>query len=144
MRLALRLTGDWFAAEDVASETFARVFARWSKVRGLEYREAWTMRVASNLAIDAVRRHGRLDRGFDSEAEVADPAEVAVLRVGLVAALAALPKSQREAVVLRYLADLPETDVAEVLGIAPGTVKSHLHRARSALGRRWDPELGGA
>lgn len=144
MRLALRLTGDWFVAEDVASEAFARAFARWSMVSGLEYREAWVMRVASNLAIDSIRRHRRRDRGFDSSGEVTDPAEVAMLRVGLAAALAALPKSQREAVVLRYLVDLPEAEVAAVLGIAPGTVKSHLHRARSAMGRRLDLEAEGA
>lgn len=110
MRVALRLTGDWFVAEDVASGAFARAFARWRAVSSLAYREAWVMRVASNLAIDVARR-SRV--GFETvEGEVADPAETAVLRVSLAAALGGLPQSQREAVVLRYLADLPEAEVA--------------------------------
>ena len=55
-RLAQRMTGDRTAAEDVAAEAFARAFARWEKVGRLDYREAWVLRVASNLAIDLARR----------------------------------------------------------------------------------------
>ena len=144
MKVALRLTGDWFVSEDVSAEAFARAFARWPTVGGLEYRDAWVMRVASNLAVDVVRRRRRFARNLGAAGDAADPAEVAVLRVGLAAALAALPKSQRDAVVLRYLADMSEADVASVLGVAPGTVKSHLHRARVALGGRADLDMEGA
>lgn len=141
MRVALRLTGDWFVAEDVASEAFARAFARWRSVSGLAYRDAWVMRVASNLAIDVARRS---PVGLETaEGEVADPAETAVLRVSLAAALGGLPQSQREAVVLRYLADLPEAEVSEALGVATGTVKSHLHRARVALRAQFGLDMEG-
>lgn len=144
MRVVLRLTGDWFVAEDITAETFARAFARWSTVCKLDYRDAWVMRVASNLAIDVVRRRRGPARLLHSPSgEVADPADIAALRISLAAAVAALPKSQREAVVLRYLADMSETDVAAVLGIANGTVKSHLHRARSALGSKLDLDMEG-
>lgn len=145
MRLVLRLTGDWFVAEDITAEAFARAFARWSTVGDLGYRDAWVMRVASNLAIDVVRRRRGPARMFHAPAgvDVADPADVAALRISLAAAVAALPKSQREAVVLRYLADLSEADVAAVLGVATGTVKSHLHRARSTLGSKLDLDLEG-
>jgi hypothetical protein len=65
-----------------------------------------------------------------------DRAEQQVLRLALAAALAKLPRRQREAVVLRYLADLPERDVAAALGISPGTVGAHVHRGLAAL-RQW-------
>lgn len=144
MRLSLRLTGDWFASEDVTAEAFARAFSRWPTVRGLEYRDAWVMRVASNLAIDVVRRRRGPARPLQQLAgEVTDPAEVAVLRMSLATALAALPKSQREVAVLRYIADLSEADVAAALGVAAGTVKSQLHRARSALGKSFDFDMEG-
>jgi RNA polymerase sigma-70 factor, ECF subfamily len=139
MRVAVRLTGDWFVAQDVTAEAFARAFARWRTVAGLAYRDAWVMRVASNLAIDAVRRRARPFHHGDTE--VADPAELAALRVSLAAALEALPRSQRDAVILRYLADLPEAEVGEVLGVATGTVKSHLHRARIALRDQFDLDM---
>lgn len=135
LRVGQRLTGNRQAAEDIAAEAFARAYARWSKVGTLPYRDAWVLRVASNLAIDAARRRTGVP-GADQEAEVVDFADVIALRTTLVSALAALSRSQREAVVLRYLIDLPEDEVAVALGIRPGTVKSHLHRAVATLRRQ--------
>jgi RNA polymerase sigma factor (sigma-70 family) len=62
-----------------------------------------------------------------------DEAESVALRQALVAALRRLPTRQREAVVLRYLADMSEADVGLALGIRQGTVKTHLHRGLAAL-----------
>ena len=139
LRMAQRMTGDRTAAEDVAAEAFARAFARWGKVATLPYREAWVMRVAANLAIDQTRRR-RLPPAPVPVA--ADPADQVALRLSLAEALRHLPKAQRDAIVLRYLADLSEEDIARALGVRPGTVKSHLHRARQTLARRLgtDPE----
>lgn len=139
LRVGQRLTGNRQAAEDVATEAFARAYARWSKVGSLTYRDAWVLRVATNLGIDAARR--RLTApALDQEAEVLDFADVIALRTTLVAALAALSRSQREAVVLRYLIDLSEDEVASALGIRPGTVKSHLHRAVTTLRSKIPPD----
>ena len=55
------------------------------------------------------------------------------MRVALVAALVGLPRRQRETIVLRYLCDLPEADVARALGVSAGTVKTHIHRALATL-----------
>lgn len=132
LRIGQRLTGTRQASEDIAAEAFARAYARWAKVAELPYRDAWVLRVATNLAIDAARR----PRSFpvaDQDSEVLDFADVIAVRTTLVAALATLSRSQREAVVLRYLIDLPEDEVAIALGVRPGTVKSHLHRAIAAL-----------
>lgn len=143
LRVARRMTGDHATAEDVAAEAFARAFARWSKLKPLPHREAWLLRVASNVAIDLFRRRPLQTLAAPTTGAQADPGEVVVLRASLVEALRALPKRQREAVVLRYLADLSEADVAAALGVKPGTVKSQLHRARRSLVDRLgtDPEV---
>jgi RNA polymerase sigma-70 factor (ECF subfamily) len=139
IRLAQRMTGDRATAEDIAAESFARAFARWEKVASLPYREAWVMRVAANLAIDLTRRR-RLP--LAPAPVTPDPADQVALRLSLAEALRHLPKAQRDAIVLRYLADLSEEEIARAMGVRPGTVKSHLHRARQTLARRLgtDPE----
>jgi RNA polymerase sigma factor (sigma-70 family) len=95
------------------------------------------LRVVTNLAIDAYARR---------KVPLADSAPIgledaAVLRVTLAQALRALPARQRDAVVLRYLVDMSEADTAEALGVAPGTVKSHLSRAVTHLRRVLGPTL---
>jgi DNA-directed RNA polymerase specialized sigma24 family protein len=62
--------------------------------------------------------------------------EAATTHVALVAALRALPKRQREAIVLRYLADLSEAQVSAALGVSAGSVKTHLHRGMARLAER--------
>src|SRR5580704_2890754 len=83
-----RLTGIRVEAEDVTAEAFARAFARWRKVGALPYREAWVLRVASNLAIDLARRNSRHQPPV-RRPEFADPADLVALRTTLVHALAA-------------------------------------------------------
>jgi RNA polymerase sigma-70 factor (sigma-E family) len=140
-RHALRLVGNRALAEDLAAEALARTYARWRRVRSLDYRDAWILRVVTNLAIDSyAKRQVPLDDATPLELE-----DAAVLRVTLAQALRALPARQRDAVVLRYLVDMSEADTAEALGVAPGTVKSHLNRAvghlRRALGPTLDPRF---
>ncbi|MGH9120675.1 MAG: sigma-70 family RNA polymerase sigma factor [Acidimicrobiales bacterium] len=109
---------------------FDAFFARSPRVRNLPHREAWVLRTVTNLAIDAARR----SRAPGSRVvQRIDPAELVALRVTLVEALRALPRRQREAMVLRYLADFPEGEVCAALGVRVGTVKSHLNRGRAAL-----------
>jgi RNA polymerase sigma-70 factor (sigma-E family) len=136
-RHALRLVGDRALAEDVAAEALTRTFVRWRRVRLLEYRDAWVLRVVTNLAIDSYAK-----RAVPSDATVPLGLEdAAVLRVTLAQALRALPARQRDAVVLRYLVDMSEAETAQALGVAPGTVKSHLNRAVAHLRRVLGPTL---
>lgn len=131
---AMRIVANRGAAEDVAAEALTRAYARWSRVRTLPYREGWVMRVAINVAIDAVRR-----RPVTVTVPVTEgPEDLATLRVGLLEAMRVLPKKQRSVIALRFLSDLSEAEVALTLGMAVGTVKSHTHRALAALRR----ELG--
>lgn len=136
-RVALRLLGDRGAAEDVASEAMARAYARWSQLCETDHADAWVLRVATNLALDAARR------GYPHPPvpEPVDVAEVATLRTALVVALRALPRRQREVVALRYLAGMSESSVAHVLHLAEGTVKSHAHRGLAALRGRLGEEV---
>jgi RNA polymerase sigma-70 factor (sigma-E family) len=135
--VAYRILGHPQEAEDAAAEAFARAHADWSRVGELAHVDAWVLRVASNVAIDVVRRRRR--RAVDSLTAIADAAvvgndpEAAVDHVLLVAALIRLPRRQREVLVLRYLGDLREADVAECLGCSVGTVKAHAHRGLATL-----------
>ena len=129
VRAARRLTGDPWIAEDVAVEALAKAHARWSRVGSLAWRDAWVLKVASREALHHLRRRPpapALDHDRDESDDV-------VLRVALAAALTSLPRRQRETIVLRYLCDLPEADVALALGVSAGTVKTHLHRALATL-----------
>ena len=139
-RLAHRVLGEHAAAEDVAAEACARAYASWRRVGELSYREAWVLRVAANLAIDLVRRKPR----YANSSHRTDMEDVIALRITLAAALKKLPRRQREAVVLRHLGGLPEADVAELLGISSGSVKTHLSRGLAALRTRLGDEFGEA
>jgi RNA polymerase sigma factor (sigma-70 family) len=138
--MAYRILGDVGRSEEIASEALARAYARWSKLSTVDYVDAWVLRVTVNLAIDVTRRR---------PPPVVAPtpgdagAELAVLRLALVEALRSLPPRQREAIALRYLADLRETDVAEALGISLGSVKTHVHRGLDTLRRRMGSDRAG-
>ena len=132
VRLANRLLGDRAAAEDVAAEALARAYARWPKVSGLPYRDGWVLKVATNLAIDRLRR-----RPLDLTPPPSEVFEDAVhLRLALNAALLTLAPRQRQAVALRYLGGLSDREVALALGISLGSVKTHIHRGLTGLRSR--------
>jgi RNA polymerase sigma factor (sigma-70 family) len=136
VRLANKLLRDRAAAEDVAAEALARTYARWSKVSALPYRDGWVLKVATNLAIDRLRR-----RPPDVRPVAADDFEDGVeLRLALNAALLTLAPRQREAVALHYLGGLSDREVAQALGISLGSVKTHIHRGIKCLRAR----LGGS
>lgn len=129
-RLAVRIVVDEATAEDVAAEALARAWLHWRRVRGLPWRDAWVLRVTTNLAIDVVRRK---PPAVARTTPAADLADAAATRMALAAALRALPRRQRQVVVLRHLAEWPELDVARALHLRPGTVRAHLHRGMTAL-----------
>ncbi len=134
-RLTLQLyayTNDLGQAEDVVQEAFCRALARWSRICAYDDPVGWVRRVAWNLATSRyrqLRRHASFvlsQRGEPAPAPNPD-------HVALATALATLPANHRQAVVLHYLADMKITEIAEVCGVAVGTVKAWLHRGRTAL-----------
>jgi RNA polymerase sigma-70 factor (sigma-E family) len=137
-RVAYRLLGNRPEAEEVAQEALARAFARWRTVAGHD--EPWVARVAINLAISRTRRR-RPTVAFDETLDAVRRGDdtLAVERLALAAALRELPTRQRQVVALRYLADLPEAEVASVLRISRGSVKQHAHRGLARLRRSLAP-----
>lgn len=148
-RLYPRLVGalglhcrDQWVAEELAQETLARAWQHWADVRAMESPEAWAFRVAFNLAASrfrrlAAERRARARLGADEPAPPADLADVQAVR----AAVAELPSRQRAALVLRYFADLSIADTAEILGCAPGTVKSLCSHALDHLRQHFAVDL---
>ena len=137
-QLAFRLLGNRHDAQDAASEALARALSDWRRVSELPNLRAWVLRVTGNVAIDMLRRR-RAIPDTEAVAEALSGVLAGVedpdARMALGAALAALPRRQLEVVVLRYLVDLPEEEVAASLGIAPGTVKRHAARGLDRLRR---------
>ena len=136
-RVAYRMIGSVDDAEDVAAEALARALLRWDRVRDLPYRNAWVGRVSANLAIDRYRRRAPVPT---VPADLPDPAETVTIRIALAAAMGALPRRQRQAVVLRYLGGLSEDEVAGSLGISRNSVKKHIGRGVTALRLRLGPD----
>jgi RNA polymerase sigma-70 factor (sigma-E family) len=129
-RAVLADTGD---AEEVVQEAFARTLARWDDVREVHDPLPYLRSAVLNLCRGRFRRKPTplaLARPAPSaEAEAGRSAR----RDAVLAALATLPRRQREVVALRYFGELSTQETADALGIAPGTVTAHLHRAISAL-----------
>jgi RNA polymerase sigma factor (sigma-70 family) len=128
-------TGDAGVAEDLAQETLARVCYRWEKVRELEAPGAWAHRVAMNLAHSHFRRATRRRALEQHAAESRAVHEEGDLDVAMLvrAAVVRLPRRQREALVLRYYADLSVRAVAEILRCPENTVKTLTRRAIAGL-----------
>jgi RNA polymerase sigma-70 factor (ECF subfamily) len=141
VRPAMRILGDVHQAEDVAAEVLARCYVDWARLGGTAWVEAWIVRAATNLAIDHIRRARRPARPTIAEGSTGG----LEVRLDLGVAVARLPRRQRQAVALRYFGDLSEQEVAALLGISVGSVKTHLHRAmanlRDQLGDAWRESL---
>jgi len=137
-RALLVATGQPGASEDALAEAFARAYERWSSVRVHPNPTAWLIRTALNAHRSSWRRWRREEPA--SPAELLDRATV-VAEVGAPGLLStdlrdrvlALSARQRQVVALRILADLSAEETAAILGIDPGTVHTHLHRALVAL-----------
>lgn len=138
-RLAVALVGDAAQAEDLVHDAFLRLH-RVAQPPAAGAERAYLRRTVVNLAHDQHRRQAMARRRI-APAPYDQPSAEALAtdaeRDGVVAAaVAALPARQRDCVVLHYFAELSDSEIAAVLGISVGSVKTHLHRARAALARR--------
>ncbi|MCK9923824.1 SigE family RNA polymerase sigma factor [Frankia sp. AgPm24] len=138
LRCAVLLTGDRGAAEDLLQGALERTYRHWHRI-GAQAPEAYIRRALVNAATSRWRRRRfhevplLTDDAWTADARIADHAEVLSQRDGLIRALQALPPRQRAVIVLRYLDDLPEAEVATALGCSVGSVKSHASRGLARL-----------
>ena len=140
-RLATLLLGDAAQAEEAVQDAFLRTFVGWRRLRHPERAGAYVRAAVVNQCRSRGRRRAAEQRGNRTVWAGSEDNDTAALErsgeaMAVLEAVRALPRRQREAVVLRYYADLSEADVAEALGCSVGTVKSQLSKARAALSAR--------
>lgn len=126
--------GDVGTAEELAQEALARLWRAWPKVSRYSDPAGWVRHVAINLANSNFRRlaaERRASRRAQAEVEIAQPS--AADSIALRDAIAALPKQQKTALLLRFFLDLPFAEVAKWMDVPENTAKSHVRRALAAL-----------
>jgi RNA polymerase sigma-70 factor (sigma-E family) len=139
LRTACLMTGNLTEAEDLVQETLLRVARRWPKIRRMAYPAAYARQILVNVALDGAaqrgRRKGELAGGVHDLVDTRAQRDLYKVdaRQELLGVLATLPARQRAVIVLRYWEDLPEAEVAEVLGCSTGTVKSTASRGLARL-----------
>lgn len=133
--LAIALTGDPGAGEDVAQEAFARAYRDWDRIGAYDNPGAWVRRVVVNLSVSRWRRRRSERRALTRLRSHAATAEAAFEPVdhAFWAAVRSLPRDQAMAVGLFYIEDRSVADIAACMDRPENTVKSLLHRARARL-----------
>jgi len=160
-----KMNGDYQAAEDLCQETFMRIFQRAGEFRAGSAFRSWLYAIATNLAIDAMRKKARMTKalypgtnlmsrnfkvvagGVDPgpaskvgniSAETPDASAIAMkneLKQQVRNAVESLPEQQKAAVVLSYFQGLSYSETADTLGCSLSTVKTHMSRALRTLAR---------
>jgi RNA polymerase sigma-70 factor (sigma-E family) len=137
VRLAALLVRDTPTAEEVVQDSFVAMHGGWQRLRDTEKALAYLRQAVVNRARSVLRHRTVVDRNMQKAPPDMPSAEHGALvlleRHAVVAALRDLPGRQREAIVLRYYADLSEAEIATAMGISRGAVKSHTARGMSAL-----------
>jgi RNA polymerase sigma-70 factor (ECF subfamily) len=155
-RLAYLIVGDADDAEDVAQETFVRAYLSLERFDMSRPLRPWLMQITANLSRNRRRSLGRywaaIQRFFQANAThsplpTADTTGAIALRHleadQLWQAVQQLPPAAQDTVYMRYFLGMSEAETAEALGVAPGTVKSRLHRALQRLQSLLDSEYAG-
>ncbi|MEX2275561.1 MAG: sigma-70 family RNA polymerase sigma factor [Actinomycetota bacterium] len=143
--LALRICGDAEDARDATQDAFLTAFRKLGSFRGDSAFTTWLHRVTVNASLDLLRKKRRTpvvaladtddDRPSAVEPALADHADDVTAAIDAAAALALVPEEFRAAIVLRDVFDLTYEEVATILEVPIGTVRSRLHRGRLTLAR---------
>lgn len=141
--LAYRMLGDAEEAEDAAQEIFVRIYRQLGRYDPARKFSTWTLAIATNYCIDQLRRRRMQLVPLENiipwaRAREAGPEGEALSRESrdeVQRLLKQLPEKYRAPLVLRYWEDLSCAEIAEILGVPEGTVKTQIHRARKQLGK---------
>ncbi|MET7618116.1 SigE family RNA polymerase sigma factor [Streptomyces sp. NPDC005408] len=144
LRTARLLTGHHHDAEDLVQAALAKAYVKWERIQRTEDPDAYVWRIMINANVDRLRRMRAREWLTNRFPETAAPDRTDGLaqRSAIAEALDRLPAKQRAVIVLRYLEDHSETEVARLLGTRVGTVRSHTARALRKL--RAEPGITGA
>lgn len=142
LRTAVLLTGNWHTAEDLVQSCLARLYRAWPRLDTSSEPDAYLRRILVNTYRSWWRARWRREIPRAELPDLLAPGDVG--EAGAVAedvrnALAKLPVRQRTALVLRFFADLPESEVAGLMGCSVGSVKTHTHRGLRAMRRLIPP-----
>jgi RNA polymerase sigma-70 factor (sigma-E family) len=144
VRLAALLTGDPGRAEELAQDAYVELHVRWRQLRDTDKALAYLRQSVVNRSRSTLRHRQVSQRYAQSQPPppAVPSAEHGALELlehaGMLEALRALPRRQREALILRYYLDLSEAEIAEAMGVSRGAVKSHSARGLSALRQVWE------
>jgi RNA polymerase sigma-70 factor (sigma-E family) len=135
LRFAYVLTTDAEAAEDLVQAALADAYRHWRKVSRADHPDAYVRRIVVNTHLGWRRRKssGEHPTGEDLDGFVADHAEGVVARDASRRILDTLPPRARAVLVLRYYADLDDVAIADLLGLAPSSVRATASRALATL-----------
>jgi len=137
VRLAALLVRDTPTAEEVVQDAFVAMHGGWQRLRDAEKALAYLRQAVVNRSRSVLRHRTVVDKNLQKAPPDMPSAEHGALvlleRSAVVAALRGLPDRQREAIVLRYYADLSEAEIAAAMRISRGAVKSHTARGMTAL-----------
>jgi RNA polymerase sigma-70 factor (sigma-E family) len=137
VRLAAVLVRDMQTAEEVVQDAFVAMHGGWQRLRDTEKALAYLRQAVVNRSRSVLRHRTVVDKNLQKAPPDMPSAEhgamVLLERHAVVVALRNLPDRQREAIVLRYYADLSEAEIATAMGISRGAVKSHTARGMSTL-----------
>jgi RNA polymerase sigma-70 factor (sigma-E family) len=137
VRLAVLLVHDIPTAEEVVQDAFEAMHTAWRRLRDSDKALSYLRQAVVNRSRSVLRHRSVVDKNAPKPAPDEPSAEHGAMalieRSAVIAALRTLPDRQREAIVLRYYADLSEADIAGTMGISRGAVKSHTARGMSAL-----------
>ena len=144
-RTAVLMTGDPHLAEDMLQSAMGKVYASWRRVSRVDHPRSYARAILANEVSTWWRKRSSHERLVETWPEPVSSDDVGE-RVGeadlMWRALRALPARQRTVVVLRYYEDLTGAEIASVLGISEGAVKSHTHRALRSLETALRAEAG--
>jgi RNA polymerase sigma-70 factor (sigma-E family) len=137
LRFATVLTGSRAAGEDIVQEVLIKVHRSWAVVSSLDRPEFYVRKMVVNEFVSSRRRSWRFVPAGSGEdvdhRQVPDHAGLHAERQVILARLGKLPARQRAVLVLRFYEGYDVSDIAALLGIAPGTVRAHASRALAAL-----------
>jgi RNA polymerase sigma-70 factor (sigma-E family) len=136
LAFATVLAGQRATAEDLAQEVLIKAHARWDSIGRLDRPEMYVRKMVLNEFLSWRRRAWRLIPAGDSELTAGaapDHATGYAEHAAMLAEIAKLPRRQRAVLVLRYYEDRSDSEIAELLGCAPGSVRAYASRALAAL-----------